>query len=259
MLLRLRFTLVAVIVVALFIEPASGQGSAGSASSLEPRYLIDIPTAGILHANDLALDLDFYQQGGVLVAVSIGLLNRLNLGVSYGGSKLLGSEEPEMNQVPGISLKVRAIEENVVLPAIVIGFDSQGKDGYIKSLSRYTVKSPGFFIVGSKNYSMLGFFSIHGGVNYSLERADGDKDFNIFAGVEKTVGSVVSILAEYNLAANDSNGKAIGKGHGYLNTGLKWSMGNGLTLGVNLKDLVKNANQVNVGNRTIRIEYVKAL
>ena len=258
MLLNLRSTVIAIALVAVLVGRVSGQGSAGSASSLEPRSLIDIPTAGILHSNNLAWEMEFYQQGGVLLAVSIGLLGRLNLGVSYGGSKLIGSEKPEMNQVPGLSVKVRAIEENMVLPAIVIGFDSQGKDGYIKSLSRYTVKSPGFFVVGSKNYSMLGFFSMHGGVNYSLERADCDKDFNIFVGVEKTVGSVVSILAEYNLAANDSNGKAIGKGRGYLNAGFRWSMGNGLTLGVNLKDLAKNANQ-SVGNRTIRIEYVKAL
>jgi hypothetical protein len=31
---------------------------------------------------------------------------------------------------------------------------------------------------------LLGYFSLHGGVNYSLERADGDKDINMFIGAE---------------------------------------------------------------------------
>lgn len=248
-----------VIAAALLVLPAVGvgQGSAGSDSRLEPRDLIDIPIAGILHGGSYALDINFYQEGGVLLGFSVGFLDRVNLGLSYGGSKLLGAQDPEMNEAPGVSLKVRVIEENLILPAVAIGFDSQGKDGYIKNLNRYAVKSPGLFVVGSKNYTMAGFFSIHGGVNYSFERADGDRDFNIFAGAEKTLGPVVSIVAEYNLAANDSDGNAVGKGRGYLNAGLKWSLGSGLTLGVNLKDLAKNGTDVNVGNRTIALEYVK--
>lgn len=248
-----------IVAAALIVLPTVGvgQGSAGSDSRFEPRYLVDIPTAGILHGGSYALDINFYQEGGALLGFTVGFLDRLNLGLSYGGSKLLGAQNPVMNEAPGLSLKVRVIEENLILPAIAIGFDSQGKDGYLKSLSRYTVKSPGLFAVGSKNYTMAGFFSVHGGVNYSFERADGDKDFNIFIGAEKTLGPFISILAEYNLAANDSDGNAIGKGRGYLNAGLKGALGSGLTLGVNLKDLAKNGNNVNVGNRTITLEYVK--
>lgn len=248
-----------VIAACFLVLPAVGvgQGTAGSDSRFEPRYLIDVPTAGLLHGGSYGLDINFHQEGGALLGFSVGFLDRVNLGLSYGGSKLLGAQNPEMNEAPGVSLKVRVIEENLILPAFAIGFDSQGKDGYLKNLNRYTVKSPGLFVVGSKNYNMAGFFSIHGGVNYSFERADGDKDFNIFAGVEKTLGPFISVLAEYNLAANDSDGNAIGKGRGYLNAGLKWSLGSGLTLGVNLKDLAKNGNDVNVGNRTIGLEYVR--
>ena len=248
-----------IIAASLLLLPSIGvcQGSAGSDSQFEPRYLIDVPTAGILHGGSYGLDINFYQEGGVLVGFSVGFLDRLNLGLSYGGSRLLGAQSPVMNDAPGVSLKIRVIDENLVLPAIAIGFDSQGKDGFLKDLDRYTVKSPGAFVVGSKNYNMAGFFSIHGGVNYSFERADGDKDFNVFLGAEKTLGPFLSILAEYNLAANDSDGNAVGKGRGYLNAGLKWSIGSGLTLGANLKDLVKNGNDVNVGNRTIALEYVK--
>ena len=236
-----------------------GQGSAGSGSEIEPRYLVDVPTAGMPAKGSFALDLDFYQEGGVLLGLSAGILDRLSFGISYGGTNLIGSDEPVMNSVPGVNVKIRIIEENVVLPAIVLGFDSQGRDGYVKALSRYLIKSPGLYAAASKNYSLLGFFSIHGGANYSLERADDDRDFNIFAGVEKSIGGAVSLVLEYNLAANDSDSKSLGKGRGYLNSGVKWSVGGGLTLAVCLKDLVRNSsNDVTVGNRTVKIEYARA-
>jgi hypothetical protein len=238
--------------------PMQAQGSAGSDAILEPRYLVDMPTAGMLGKGNFALDLDFYQQGGLLFGLSIGILDRLSLGLSYGGTDLIGAGDAVMNSVPGANIKIRVIEENLVFPAIVLGFDSQGRDGYIKDLSRYTIKSPGLFVAASKNYALLGFFSIHGGANYSLERADGDRDFNMFVGADKSLGGFLSLVLEYNLGANDSNGKALGKGRGYLNSAIKCSIGGGLTLGVCLKDLTKNGNSdITVANRTFKIEYVR--
>jgi hypothetical protein len=258
--MRAYSCLLSVMLLAAICSPAGAQGSAGTEGILEPRFLVDIPTAGMLAKGGLAFDLDFYQEGGMLLGVSIGILDRLSLGVSYGGTNLIGSGEPVMNSVPGVNLKIRLVEEGLAFPAIVLGFDSQGRDGYLKDLDRYVIKSPGLYAAASKNYSMLGYFSIHGGVNYSLERADGDKDLNAFAGVEKSVGGVVSLVMEYNLGTNDNNEEALGKGRGYLNAGVKWTMGGGLTLAVCLKDLTKNGNDdIAVANRTVRIEYVKIL
>jgi hypothetical protein len=234
---------------------ANAQGSAGSSAKLEPRYLIDIPIAGMVDRGSFAVDIDFYQSGGVLAGFTVGVLDRLSLGLSYGGSKLIGGEPPVMNDLPGVNVKIRLLEEGFLFPALALGFDSQGKDGYIKSLNRYAIKSPGFYAVISKNYATLGFLSLHCGVNYSLERADGDRDPNVFAGIEKTIGPVVSLMAEYNLGLNDNDGNAIGRGKGYLNAALKISLGGGVTLGVNFKDLARNAEDVDVANRTVRIEF----
>lgn len=251
-------TLCVTVLLSLSITHLLAQGSAGSEGKIEPRYLVDVPSAGMLHKSNLALDVDFYQEGGVILGLSAGVLDRLTLGISYGGSHLIGSEAPEMNEVPGFIVKVRIAEEGVAFPALVLGFDSQGKDGYISSLSRYVVKSPGFFVTLSKNYLLLGFFSIHGGANYSLERADGDRDFNLYVGVEKTLGPAISLVAEYSLGMNDNSAEATGKGRGFLNAGLRWSIGSGLTLAANLKDILHNAGGVNLANRTVKLEYVKA-
>jgi hypothetical protein len=231
-----------------------GQGSAGTEGGNEPRYLVEMPTAGMLAKSTLGLDIDFFQEGGVLVGLNIGLFNRFSLGVSYGGSGLIGSDEAVMNPAPGVNAKLRIIEENSVLPALALGFDSQGREGYMNDLDRYRIKSPGFYVAGSKNYSLLGFFSIHGGVNYSLE--GDEKKPNFFIGIEKTVGSVISLVAEYNSALNDAGDDAVAKGRGYLNLGFRWAVGGGLTLGVDLKDLLDNAGTVTIGNRGVRLEYI---
>jgi len=241
----------------LHAPPAFAQGSAGSSGKLEPRFLIDFPTAGMIDKGSFAVDIDFYQDGGLLLGFSAGIFDRLSAGLSYGGSGLIGGGSPVMNETPGFNLKLRLIEEGVVFPALAIGFDSQGHDGYIKSLSRYVVKSPGFYAVVSKNYALLGFLSLHGGMNYTLERADGDRDLNGFAGVEKTIGPFLSVVLEYNLALNDDGEGSIGRGRGYLNAAVRITLGGGLTLGVNFKDLTQNGSDPYVAGRTVGIEFSK--
>lgn len=235
------------------------QGSAGSDGKIEPRFLVDIPTAGLLERGSFAFDANFFQRGGVLVGLTAGVLDRLNFGISYGGSAIIGSEKPEWNKYPGVNIKFRLFDESDLIPAIAIGFDSQGKEEYLNSNDRYTIKSPGFFASASKNYAILGYLSLHGGINYTLERADGDKDMNAFLGVEKTIGTDISVMLEHDFGFNDSNREALGRGRGYLNFGVRWSLGSGFTFGVDLKDIIKNQDHVTIGKRTIRLEYVKFL
>lgn len=253
-----RLTATAVVLL-LAVTAAAGQGSAGTGGMLEPRFLVDMPTAGMPDKGSMVLDVSFYQEGGVLFGIGLGVLDRFSFGISYGGSRMIGAGSPVMNPIPGVNARIRILEEGLVLPALAIGFDSQGKDGYLKDLSRYRVKSPGVFAAASKNYGFLGFMSIHGGINYCFERADGDRDINVFAGIEKTIGPVLSVILEYNFATNDNSNEALGKGWGYINAAFRLMLGNGLTVGVNLKDLVKNGSDITVANRTVSLEYSRAL
>jgi hypothetical protein len=245
------------LLVVLGLQLCYPQGSAGSSGDVEPRFLVDAPIAGMLRRSAVAFDADFYQRGGILLGISVGVFDRLTLGISYGGSDLIGTGEPVMNPVPGVNVRLRVLEESVLLPALALGFDSQGRDGYMKDLDRYVIKSPGFYGVLSKNYGLLGFLSIHGGVNYTLERTDEDRDINFYCGVEKTIGPTISIVLEYDLAANDDEKQAVGQGTGYLNAAFKWSIGEGFTVSVNLKDLTSNSAVVEGIKRSVRIEYVK--
>ncbi len=238
---------------------AIAQGSAGSDASLETRFIVDMPTAGLLHDKSMALTIEMYQDGGMLLGASFGLFNRIMGGISYGGTGLIGTGNPDWNPAPGVDLRLRFLDESYALPALALGFDSQGKEPYLHNPDRYTIKSPGFYLVASKNYQAYGSLSIHGGVNYSLERADHDSDPNLFAGLEKSIGGFMSLLAEYSLGANDSNHDARGRGRGYLNTAIAISAGNGLTLEFSIKDIFHNQQDVSLGNRTLAIDFVHPL
>ncbi|MBI4427562.1 MAG: hypothetical protein HY562_00410 [Ignavibacteriales bacterium] len=241
----------------LTADRMQAQSYAGAGAKIEPTMLIDKPTAGMLKRANYSISSNFYQRGGVLVGIAVGIIDQFSIGVSYGGTEIVGPNKIEMNPSPGVSAKLRLFDETVLMPAIAFGFDSQGKEPYLKAdtLKRFTIKSPGIYVAGSKNYAFMGNLSFHGGLNLSMETTDGDKDMNVFVGAEKTLGNDISLLAEFDLAINDNN-SAVGEGRGYLNLGLRWSWGKGLIIGLDLKNVTKNQRNIHVGNRTLQIDYV---
>jgi hypothetical protein len=257
----IKFILMLGLLVIMTFYDVTAQSYAGSAAAVEPTMLIDKPTAGLLKRGSYSVSSNFFQRGGMLAGITVGIFEPFTFGISYGGTGLIGKDSINMNPFPGINAKLRILSEGILIPALAIGFDSQGKEPYLNadSLKRYTIKSPGVYIVASKNYAILGNLSIHGGINKSMEIGDGDKDLNMFIGAEKSLSNDISIMLEYDFGVNDNHGNAIGKGNGYLNFGFRWSWGKGLVVGFNLKDISKNQNNVNVGNRTLQIDYIGEL
>lgn len=241
-------------------ESLLAQSYAGEGAKIEPTMLIDKPTAGMLKRAHYAISSNYFQRGGVLVGVSVGLFDQFSFGISYGGTEIIGPNKIQMNPQPGINAKLRLFDETLMMPAFALGFDSQGKEPFLEadSLNRYTIKSPGVYVAASKNYAFMGNLSVHGGLNLSLEKDDGDNDMNAYLGVEKTLGPDISLLAEYDFAFNDNHLRALGEGRGYLNLGLRWSWGKGLIIGFDLKNVSKNQKNVSVGNRTLHIDYIGA-
>jgi len=242
------------------IRFTTAQGTSGTDAKFEYRTLVDLPTAGILEKGYVGVLMDVMPYGVVMSKIEVGVFNNFSFGISYGGSNIIGVGKVDWYKLPGVNVRVRIINETEALPAITLGFDSQGKGLYNKTLERYQIKSPGFYAAFSKNYQILGYLSLHGIINYSLERDDNDKDLNLGFGFEKTIGSSISIVGEYDFAINDNTSDALGDGTGYLNLGIRWSVGDGLTLGLNLRDLLDNKRFVSSkADRGIFVEYVKSI
>ncbi len=237
----------------------AGQGTAGESAKYEYRELIDLPTAGILEKGFIGINANMMPAGVMIAQLEVGIFKNLSFGISFGGANVIGNGNVDWYKLPAVLLRVRVLNETTLVPAITIGFNSQGKGIYHSEISRYDIKSPGFYAGVSKNFAMLGFLALHATANYSLENKDGDNFVNFGVGLEKTIGSRVSLIIEYDFALNDNNGD-FGSGKGYLNAGLRWSIGSGFTIELDFRDLLKNQQSETTSNgRALRIEYIQGI
>lgn len=208
--------------------------------------LIDIPTAGLPGKGTYSLSLRMQPYGGLLGGISIGLADRLSLGMSYGGTGIIGYGTPDWNAQVGVQARVRLLDESYVAPAIALGFDSQGYGTFYRDpYNRYDIKSRGFYAVGSKNYIFLGKLGFHAGANYSLERNDGQKTVDFFAGVDKSLSPELTLLGDYDFAFNDNKKDSLfGENNGgYLNVGIRWTFAEKLSTEFDLKNLLKDGQE----------------
>ncbi len=217
--------------------------------------LVDCPTAGLLMSAGYQMDLTVEPEGGSIFTLRIGFLDRFVIGFSYGGSEIIGSGQPDWNPRVEFNARVRVLDEALVAPAVAAGFNSQGSGRYTESDGRYQIKSKGFYAVAGKHIDFLGSLGLHGGINYSLERAD-ETAMDFFVGVEQILADQFSIMLEYDLALDDNRpDDGYGKGGGYLNCGVRWLVQEGFSLDLILKNLNGNTDDPGV-QRGVRISYI---
>lgn len=207
----------------------------------ELRRLIDLPTAGTLDRGSYAVDLRMFGNGGLLGRVAVGITPRFMFGISYGGENIIGEGDIDWNPRPGIVAKLRLIDENFAIPAITIGFDSQGYGPYNDEFDRYETKSRGLYAVASKNYAILLNLGLHAGLNFSLENDDDDEEVDFFLGADLSLNREIRAFVEYDVGTNDNlNDALFGSGQGYFNGGAQWNFSDRLFLQVNLKNIFQN-------------------
>lgn len=241
---------------------ASAQGTAGENAKYEYRQLIDMPTAGIMERGSVGITTELLPFGTLIAKIEAGIFDNISIGLSYGGSNIIGSGKPEWYPFPpGVNFRFRAMDETVLLPSLTLGFDTQGKGEYFKDQKRFAIKAPGIFAAASKNFALLGYLSLHGTINYTvLEDKDGDNFVNLMLGMEKTLGSSFSVLVEYNFALNDNSTNQFGDGKGYMNFGIRWSIAPGVTAGFDLRDLLENKKwSPSSADRALVLEFTQRI
>ena len=229
---------------------------------LEPRRVIDAPTAATLPQGVFEMDGRVYPSGGAQLAANIGIFSRFMFGVSYGAQNLVSDEPPDWNPRVEFFAKFKIIEENWYFPAIAAGYDRQGYGRWDDSLDRYLIKSKGFFAVVSKTYNLQGLAAgFHGGVNYNPFEAEKDRDKspNFFVGQDTRISNYVALLAEYDFAFDDDRDQVpYGRGWGYLNLGVRWLFSDNLWLEADFRDMFQNRTGVGSFGRELRLIYVES-
>ena len=228
------------------------------ASKAEPRWLIEAPTAGVMPHKQTVTDLRFSEGNSLLVEIELGLWERALVSLSFGGQDLFGSQSTNWNPDPGVSARIRILNETKTRPALAIGFRSQGFGRYDDRLGRYESKSLGLYFVFSRNYRHpTGQGGVHFGLNRSLEDDDGDRSLTGFLGGDLEFVGKLAFLAEYHFAFNDDDGQALGRGRGYLNVGIRWMVSDRLAIEFDLKDVLENNVRVKRPRREVRVVFLR--
>jgi hypothetical protein len=238
----LKTTFLAIAIVAALstssgAQPLNSRDLGRTGEAFQPREIVDLPTAGLPPRGGFYVESDVYSEGAMLVSLGVGFTRYFSFGISYGGQGIIGSGDPDMNPEPGVHLKARLVNETVTMPAIAVGFDSQGRGPYIDELDRYVVKSRGIFAVASKNWEIVGPLSLHGGISYSLESED-DNDPDIFFGFIKTFSGFLDLRAEYDFGLNDNEGdEPFVEKRGFLNASVVWHVNEDFAVALEVRDI----------------------
>jgi len=226
-----------------------------------PTILVDCPTAGTLKRASFDVTMRAYPNGGILAATNIGLSNRFTIGVSYGSEGIISEHPPNWNPRVEFSVKLSLVDEGLLFPAASVGFCSQGYGSYVDFGSdegRYSFKSKGFYAVASKNYPFYNWqVGLHGGLNYSMEQADDDKNLDFFIGLDSRLNQDIGIAVEYDFATNDDAKNSLGNGRGYLNGAIQWLYADNLVMEILLKNLTNNRKDVVDIWRGLRVTYIE--
>jgi len=212
--------------------------------------LVDNPTCGNYYRGQYELRARMEPEGGILAGIYVGIFDNFSIGVSYGGEHIIGYNAIKGYKSPGVEVRYRLLEESFLYPAFALGFSSQGYGPQIAG--RYRIKSKGFYGVISKNFDFIGNLSFHGGVNYSLEQTDGNRNLDFFLGLEKSITDVYSFLADYDFGLNEGIERY--KENGYLNLGVKGYFAPNIAIEFDVRNLLETGDDG--VNRILKLGYL---
>lgn len=248
---RLRCLCVAfcVLVALVAAQPAAAQLP-------QPQQVIDMPTAGMLPDRSYMVRGQAGAESSFLISGMVGLKEVVQIGVSYGAQNVFEYGNPAINDFPGVQFRVRIVGEAERMPAIALGFDSQGLGVYHKDAERYDRKSVGFYGVASKNLALiLGELSLHGGLSWSTERMD-DSDPTLFGAADWTLFQRLAFLVTIDGAFNDNGATSFGNGGVYVDAAVGWYFGESVNATLAFRDLTENFGPAPGVSRELQITWI---
>ena len=190
--------------------------------------LIDLPTAGVQDYYGLQNKTRFFADGGVMDAVSFGVLPRLNLGVTAALDDFLGTSSDMRLERPSIQAKYRFYDGNEYMPALALGYDGQGYY-YNHQQDKFMEKERGVYLVGS-HYLFDKSFQLHPGVNVS------DFYSNSIYG---SLGASFTVEDSFDLMAEWDNVQRFNQSR--VNAGVRFHVSPFFKIDLAFRDIAKNA------------------
>jgi hypothetical protein len=222
----------------------------------EPNYIVELQTAGCYEKGTYAIQFNSFTNGGVRFTFGVSPFNNFVLGVSYGGSNIIGTGNTTFQSLPGVILKFRFLDEKISFPALAIGVNTQGYGHYYRDTERFETYSTGVFLVASKSFTNpIGFFDIHFGVNYSFEPKPKERTPNFYFGFSQEVLQLLSLNFEYNATLEEHTNRYLSK-KGIFSASLNFLLTKNITAGIIFKDLLVHLQGRTGIERNFVLHYV---
>lgn len=210
-------------------------------------YYVDQPCLSTPGHGEFDIQLRFGPGGEMLGFFNIGVWDRFGFGISYGASNLIGAGNPDFYELPGVQVKIVAIEQGFVVPQVLFGFDNQGYGGY--DSTRYVIMSKGLYCqIGKTFFGPNIEFVPSLGINYCFEE---DNRFDMFFGMKTQFGTSTALMIDYSPNLKDD----LDQDKGYLNISLRFIFYEELFFEFALRDLLDNSPDDLQLNRMIRFGY----
>jgi hypothetical protein len=211
-------------------------------------YNIDQPVPVSLAHGEYFVSARLWGRGGALLRGGVGLFDRVTLGVSYGGNCLLGNDSVLLYRRPEFQARLAILNEVGYIPALALGFDSQGYDDLFAvedsshdTTYRYSVLPRGGYLTAGKTIEPIRTF-VQLGASYW-------GGFDGFLAANCLLPGNVELILEYDPALNDGQARWQG---GLLNFGIGWTVAEKVRLALGLRDLLGNRDQTFL-NRTLDV------
>jgi len=210
-------------------------------------YYVDQPYLSTPGHGEFDIQLRFGPGGEMLGFFNIDVWDRFGFGISYGASNLIGAGNPDFYELPGVQVKIVAIEQGFVVPQVLFGFDNQGYGGY--DSTRYVIMSKGLYCqIGKTFFGPNIEFVPSFGINYCFEE---DNRFDMFFGMKTQFGTSTALMIDYSPNLKDD----LDQDKGYLNISLRFIFYEELFFEFALRDLLDNSPDDLQLNRMIRFGY----
>ena len=84
-------------------------------------HILDIPTAAVVSRGTAIMTLRILSRGGLMSSIYAGVSDRFLLGISFGGSNVIGTGDINWNPRPEVAIKYLMLGETETLPALAVG------------------------------------------------------------------------------------------------------------------------------------------